>query len=176
MATEYMETSRIRLEDMDFRPRLSVLRLTLLLLVFSFFTFVFITETKTRLEFRSITELGFLAETIFVGLILLSFICFTLPYLLLQHRLRFTEEGLHRWTVFKPRLIPWRDVKRARMGFVVSRGGTLLLLELCVNRRRRVWIPLLQYRKSASLFAEIRKRLAVEVEIKGRALELLRDE
>lgn len=161
---------------MDFRPRLPVFRLTLLLLVFCFFTFAFIAETKTRLEFRSITELGFLAETIFVGLVLLSFICFTLPYLLLQHRLRFTEEGLNRLTVFKPRWIPWEGVKRARMGFVVSGGGTLLLLELCVNRRRWVWIPLLQYRRSASLFAEIRKRLAVEVEIKGKALELLRDE
>ena len=65
-------------------------------------------------------------------------------------------------------------MKRARVGFVVSRGGTFLLLELCVNRRRWVWIPLLQYRRSASLFAEIRKRLVVEVEIKGKAQELLR--
>ena len=161
---------------MDFKPRLPLVRLTLLLLVFCFFTFAFITDTKTRLEFRSITELGFLAETVFVGLVLLLFIGFTLPYLLLQHRLRFTEEGLHRWTLLEPRFIPWRDVKRARMGFVVSRGGTILLLELCVNRWRWVWIPLLQYKRSASLFAEIRKRLAVEVEIRGRVQELLRDE
>jgi len=146
------------------------------LLVFSFFTYAFVDDTKRRLEFRSISELGFLAETIFLGLILLCFICFTLPFLLLQHRLRFSEEGLHRWAVFKPRLIPWKDVKRARMSFVVSRGGTLLLLELYVNRRRWVWIPLLQYRRSASLFAEIKRRLEVEVEIKGRALELLSDE
>ena len=161
---------------MDFKPRLPVFRLTLLLLLFCFFTFAFITDTKTRLEFRSITELGFLAETVFVGLLLLSFISLTLPYLLLQHRLRFTEEGLHRWTVLKPRFVPWGDVKRARLGFVVSRGGTFLLLELCVSRWRWVWIPLLQYGRSASLFAEIRTRLAVEVEIRGTAQQLLRDE
>ena len=171
-----MQTIRTRFEDMDFEPRLPLFRLILLLLVFCFFTFAFITDTKTRLEFRSFSELGFLAETVFVGLLLLSFISFTLPYLLLQHRLRFTEEGLQRWTLLKPRFIPWGDVKRARMGFVVSRGGTFLLLELCVNRWRWVWIPLLQYRKSAILFAEISNRLTVEVEISGKARELLRDE
>jgi hypothetical protein len=105
-----MQTIRTRFADMDFKPRLPLFRLILLLLVFSFFTFAFVTDTKTRLEFRSVTELGFLAETIFVGLLLLSFISFTLPYLLLQHRLRFTEEGLLRYTLFKPRFIPWKNV------------------------------------------------------------------
>ena len=161
---------------MDFKPRLPLFRLTALLLAFCFLTFAFITDTKYRLEFKSITELGFLAETVFVGLTLLSFIGFMLSYLLLQHRLRFTEEGIHRRTLFKPRFIAWKDVKRARMGSVAIRGGTLLLLELCVGRWRWVWIPLLEYKRSASLFGEIRKRLPVEVEIRGRAEELLRDE
>jgi len=171
-----MHTSTTRFEDMEFKPRLPYIRLIILLLVFCFFTFGFITDTKYRLEFRSITELGVLAETVFVGLLLLLFLGFTLPYLLLQHRLRFTEEGLHRSTLLKPRFIPWGDVKRARMGFVVSRGGTLLLLELRVNSRRWVWIPLLQYGRSASLFTEISKRLTVEVEIRGTARDLLKDE
>lgn len=171
-----MQTSRTRLQEMDFKPRLPRIRLTLLLLAFGFLTFAFVTDTKTRLEFRSITELDFLAETVFIVVVLLSFITGMLSYLLLQHRLRFTEEGLHRRTVFKPRFIAWKDVKRARMGYVTVRGGTLLLLELCVNRRRWIWVPLLEYRRSASLFAEIRKRLPVEVEISGRALEILKDE
>jgi hypothetical protein len=171
-----MQTCRTRFEEMDFKPRLPLFRLTLLLLLFCFFTWVFIKETKTQLEYKSITELGFLAETIFIGIILLSFIGFMLPYLLLQHRLRFTEEGLYRRTLLTPRFIPWSEVKRARLGVVASRGGAFLMLELCVSRWRWVWIPLLEYRRSASLFGEIRKRLTVEVEINRRAQELLRDE
>ncbi|HSE39047.1 MAG TPA: hypothetical protein VLG74_17220 [Blastocatellia bacterium] len=161
---------------MDFKPRLPLSRLTLLLLVFCFLTLMFILETKTQLEYKSITDLGFMAETVFVGLILLSFISFMLPYLLLQHRLRFTEEGIHRRTMLKPRFIPWRDVKRARMGSVAIRSARILLLELCVCKWRWVWIPLLEYRRGAILFEEIRKRLPVEVEIRGSAQELLRDE
>jgi hypothetical protein len=171
-----MQPSRTRFEEMDFKPRLPLFRLILLLLVFCFLTWVFINETKTQLEYKSITELGFLAETIFIGLVLLSFIGFMLPYLLLQYRLRFTEEGLRRGTLLMPRFIPWGAVKRARLGSVAIRGGTFLMLELCVSRWRWVWIPLLEYRRSASLFGEIRKRLTVEVEINGRAQELLRDE
>lgn len=171
-----MQTTRTRFEDMDFKPRLPLIRLTLLLLVFGFLTLGFILETKTQLEYKSISELGFLAEKAFVGLVLLSFIGLMLPYLLLQHRLRFSEAGIQRLALFKPRFIPWKDVKRARLGFVTVRGGTLLLLELCVGRWRWVWIPLLQYRRSASLFTEITKRLSVEVEVRGRAQELLRDE
>lgn len=137
---------------------------------------MFILETKTQLEYNSITDLGFVGETVFVGLTLLSFISFMLSYLLLQHRLRFTEEGLHRRTLLKPRFIPWRDVKRARMGSIAIKGGTILLLELCVYKSRWVWIPLLEYRRGASLFEEIRNRLPVEVEIRRGAQELLRDE
>lgn len=137
---------------------------------------MFILDTKTELEYKSLSDLGFIAETVFVCLILLSFISFMLSYLLLQYRLRFTEEGLHRRTLLKPRFIPWKDVQRARMGSVAVRAGTLLLLELCVCKWRWVWIPLLEYRRGASLFEEIRKRLPVEVEIRRSAQELLSDE
>jgi hypothetical protein len=37
-------------------------------------------------------------------------------------------------------------------------------LELWVSRRRCVWVPLLEYGRGRSLLAEIKKRLAVEVE------------
>lgn len=171
-----MLTTRTRFEDMDFRPRLPLFRLIITLFAFCFLTFIFINETKNSLEFRSMSEPGFLTETVFVSFLLLSFLTLVLSFLLLQHRLRFTEEGLYRRTLFQPRFIAWKDVKRARMGLATMKNGRLLLLELCVSRWRWVWIPLLEYRKSASLFAEIRNRLPVEVEIRGGADEMLRDE
>ncbi|MBX3278455.1 MAG: hypothetical protein KF868_10685 [Acidobacteria bacterium] len=167
-----MQTSRTRLEDMDFKPRTPFLRLALILLVFSFFTFVLITETKSRLEFSPITDPNFLAETVFVVLLLLLFSGFMLSYLLLQFRLRFTEEGIHRRTLLKPRLIRWDDVKRAQVSGV--RG--YFALELWVSRRRCVLVPLLEYGRGRSLLAEIRKRLAVEVEVSERNLAVLREE
>ena len=108
-----MQTSGTKLEDMDFKPRLPLLRLAILLIVFCFLTFGFITNTKSRLEFTPITDPGFLSESVFVGLLLLLFLGFMLSYLLLQFRLRFTEEGIRRrtaeadgtaWEKYDPRI------------------------------------------------------------------------
>ena len=162
---------------MDFKPRVPRLRVTLTLLVFCFFTFAFITDTKTRLEFRSITELDFLAETVFFAFILLFFLGFMLSYLLLQFRLRFTEEGLERRTLLKPRFIPWSDVKRARVISSTTGGGRgYYALELWVSSWRCVSIPLLEYGRGRSLIAEIGSRLPVELEVTERDLTLLREE
>lgn len=167
-----MQTSHTKLEEMKFDPRPGRLRLLLVGIVFSFLTAGFIHETKSRLEFTTITDPRFLVETIFIALLLLSGAGFLVSYLLLQHRLSFTEKGIHRRTLWPPRFIAWSNVRRAQ----ISNFKGYFALELSVSKRRWICIPLLEYRRSASLMTEIRKRLPVQVVMSEQDLARLRDE
>lgn len=159
-----------RIEEMDFRPLFPVLRLLLACLVFGFLGWVFVNEKW--LEFNMTgrpTPLSLLVETVGIGILILTGFGFITSFLVLQFRLNFTEEGIHRLTLFAPRFIPWGSVRAAQIG---SYKG-YLALELLVGRRRWVCIPLLEYGRGAHLLEEIRRRLPVEVQASDRQLALL---
>jgi hypothetical protein len=159
-----------RIEEIDFRPRLPVVRLVLACLVFGFLSWIFVREKW--LEFNMVdrpTSPGVLVEVVGIGLLILAGFGFITSFLLLQFRLRFTEAGIRRLTLFGPRFIPWGGVRAAQLG---SYKG-YIALELLVSRRRWVCIPVLEYGRGAHLLEEIRRRLPVEVRASERQLALL---
>jgi hypothetical protein len=99
---------------------------------------------------------GILAEIAVIVLMLFSVPAFLVLHLTLPLRLTFTEKGIRRRTVLPPRFIAWDRVRGASLG--VWRGH--IWLELKVGRWRSICIPLSDYRRAASLLAEIRERLS----------------
>lgn len=159
------------IEDIDFRPRLPAVRLALACLVFGFLGWAFAGEQRFELQRGDSLTLGRLAEALGIGLMLLAGFGFITSFLLLQFRLRFTEAGIRRLTLFRPRFIPWGGVRAARVG---SYKG-YLTLELWVSRRRWVCVPLMEYGRGWRLLAEIRKRVPVEVQVSDKQTALMRD-
>ena len=160
-----------RIEELDFRPRLPAVRLILSCLVFGVLAFAFVNEKWIDFNLAARPMADNLAETVGVGLLLLLSFGFIASYLLLQFRLKFTEAGIRRLTLFPPWFIPWDSVQAARIG---SFKG-YLALELWVSRRRWICVPLLEYRRGDLLLAEIRRRLPVEVQVSEKQLSQIRD-
>jgi hypothetical protein len=159
-----------RIEEIDFRPRLPIVRLILACLVFGFLAYIFVREKSFEFNMADrANSAGLLIEAVGIGLLIVSGFGFIASFLLLQFRLRFTEAGIRRLTFFGPRFIPWSSVRGAQLG---SYKG-YLALELSVSRRRWICIPVLEYGKGFHLFEEIRKRLPVEVKASDRQLALL---
>ena len=159
-----------RIEEIDFRPRLPIVRLGLACLVFGFLGFIFVREKL--FEFSMADHANYpavLTEAVVIGLLIVLGFGFITSFLLLQFRLRFTEAGIRRLTLFAPRFIPWSSVQRAQLG---SYKG-YLALELFVGRRRWICIPVLEYGSGFHLFEEIRKRLPVEVQASDRQIAVL---
>jgi hypothetical protein len=163
--------SKPKLEEMDFGARPDFLRLTLACLIFSFLGYLFYLDTVSRLKDTPVTDPQLVVEKVTVSLFLLATFGFIVSYALLPQRLKFTEEGVIRRTLLPPRFIPWVAVRRAQIG---SYKG-YYALELWVSGWRWVCVPLLQYKKGASLLDEVRWRLPVEVVASERQLARLSD-
>lgn len=161
-----------RLEEIDFKPRLAVVRLIFIALVFSFFAWLLVHDTRARLEFTPASDPAFIFEKIVAAFFLFAIAGFLASYALLPFRLKFTEAGLARRTLWPPRFIPWGAVQSAQ----IARYKGYFALELWVSRRRWVTVPLLDYGRSASLFAELQSRLPVPVTASDRDLALLSDD
>ena len=159
-----------RIEDIDFLPRVPIVRLALTCLVFGILGWAFANDTWFEFQLAGRLTRGDLVEAIVIGLMLLVIFCFITSFLLLQVRLRFTEAGIRRLTLFGPRSIQWSDVRAAQVESVKG----YLVLGLWVSRRRWVCVPLLEYRRGARLFSEIRKRVPVEVRASDKQLTLLK--
>jgi hypothetical protein len=164
-------TQETRIEEIDFRPRLPVVRLILSCLVFGVLAFAFVSQKWVDFNLADRSMASDLAETVGIGLLLLLSFGFIASFLLLQFRLKFTEAGIQRFTLFSPWFIPWNSVQAARVG---SFKG-YLALELWISRRRWICVPLLEYRKGNRLLAEIRRRLPVEVQVSEWQLSQLGD-
>lgn len=159
-----------RLDDMEFGPTLPVFRLALACLLLAFLALVFTNEAAVGRTLGRARTARFVAEAAAAALFMAAAFGLLVSYLLLPFRLRFTEEGLRRWTLFGPRFVPWSAVKKAQIG---SYRG-YYALELWVTRRRWVCVPLLEYRRGAALLDEIRRRLPVEVAVSSRQRDLQR--
>ena len=164
-----MGTSRI--EDKDFQPKLPLYRLVLVVIVFGVLGLAFLNDKWSDYKFAGKLELSDLFEFIGIGLILLLGFSFIVAFLLLPFRLRFTELGIRRRTVFGPWFVAWGSVRAAHVGNYKGYQA----LELRIGRWRWICVPLLEYKNAGALLAEIRSRLPVEVKVSDRQLSLLRD-
>ena len=160
-----------RIEEMDFRPRIPIVRVLLAVVVFGFLAFIFANEKRYEFNLPDRPTASDLVETIGIGLMLVFGFGFITSFLLLPFRLKFTELGIRRFTLFPPWFIPWKSVLVARIG---SYKG-YLALELSVRRFRWICIPLMDYKAGARLLAEIRRRLPVSVQVSERQLSQLGD-
>ena len=160
-----------RIEHIDFMPRVPIVRLVLTCLAFGVLSWAFMNEVWFELRFTGGMAPADLVEAIGIGLFLLVSFCFITSFLLLQFRLRFTEAGIRRLTLFKPRFIPWGSVRSAE----VESYRSYLTLGLWVGQRRWVCVPLLEFRRRARLLSEISKRVPVEVRVSEKQLALLGD-
>ena len=163
-----------RLDTIDFGPRVPFGRLALACAAFGALGFLFALETRNALKFGLPVTNGFIVERAAIAAMLLLGFSFLALLLLLPLRLRFTEAGIARRTLLRPRFVPWQGVEGARL---TSFKGSVWL-ELKVSGRR-TWIvlPVAEYRRAASLLAALRRRLPVEVQDPGGELAArLKDE
>lgn len=161
-----------RIDEIDFIPRVPVVRLVLTCLAFGVLGWAFVNEVWFKFQLVGQPSLGDLIEAVGISLLLLASFCFITSFLLLQFRLKFTKTGIHRLTLFGPRFIAWGSVQSASLwnykGYVCA--------ELRVSRRRWICVPLLEFKKSARLFREIKSRLPVEMRASENQLALLGDQ
>ena len=146
---------------MDFGPGFPLFRLALACAAFGALGFLFALETRNTLTYNSPVTPGFWAVRVGIASFLLLAFSSLALHLLLPLRLRFTEAGLARRTVFRPRFVPWRSVTRARLA---SFKGSVSLELSAAGRRLPFLVPLTEYRRPATLIAELRRRLPVAVE------------
>lgn len=150
-----------RLDTFDFGRRFPYGRLALLCAAFGALGFLFTLETRNAFTYNSPVTTGFLVERACIASLLLAVFSSLLLWLLLPFRLRFTEAGILRRTVFRPRFVPWRGVAGARLS---SFKGNVMLELKVTGRRTWIVVPVGEYRRPASLLAQIRRRLPVEVQ------------
>ena len=160
-----------RIDDIDFSPQVPIVRLILICLAFGVLVWAFVNEVRFQLQLEGRPTRGDLVETAGIGVLLLTSFCFITSFLLLQFRLRFTEAGIRRLTLFGPRFIPWRSVLAAQ----IENYRGYLVLGLWVSRRRWICVPLLEFKRRGRLLAEIRSRLPVEVRASEGQLAVIGD-
>ena len=156
-----------RLDTIDFRPAFPFLRLALLCAAFGALGLLFALETRNAFTYGVPVTTGFIVERAAIASLLLPVFTSLLLWVLLPLRLRFTEAGLLRRTILRPRFVPWQAVARACLTSFKSN----VMLELNITGRRLpVLVPLADYRRPAALLAQIQRRLPVEVQDPGRQL------
>src|SRR5512139_892646 len=95
-----------RIEEIDFRPRLPIVRLLLAVVVFCFLTFIFADEKRFVFSLPDRPTFSDLVETIGIGFMLVLGFGFITSFLLLPFRLKFSELGIRRFTLFPPWFVP----------------------------------------------------------------------
>ena len=153
-----------RLDTTDFGPRFPLFRLALACAAFGALGFLFALETHNAYIYGVPATTGFLVERAVIAAMLLAAFSALALHLLLPLRLRFTEAGIRRRTVFRPRFVPWRNVLGARL--TSFKGGVWLELKVA-GRRTWIVVPVAEYRRPATLLAEMRRRLPVEIQDPG---------
>ncbi|HLL76742.1 MAG TPA: hypothetical protein VK421_15920 [Pyrinomonadaceae bacterium] len=153
-----------RLDTMDFRPDFPLFRLLFFCAGYGMLCLGFALETRNVFTYNSPVAAGTIVERVLIGAMLLSVFVSLALWLLLPFRLRYTEAGILRRTVFRPRFIPWQSVTAASL---TSFKGSVWLELRATGRRLPVLIPLIEYRRAASLLAQIRRRLPVDVQDPG---------
>ena len=163
-----------RLDDKDFGPRLPALRLALVCAAFGALGYLFALETRNTLTYNAPVSTGFWVERAFIAALLAGVFASLTLWLLLPLRLRFTEAGILRRTLLRPRFILWQGVT----GAALTSFKASVMLELRVmGRRLPVLVPLTDYSRAAALLAELRRRLPVEVlDPGGQLADRLEDE
>lgn len=150
-----------RLDTIDFRPDFPFFRLAFFCVGYGMLCLIFALETRNQFTYDLPVTTGFVVERLVIGAMLLGVFVMLALWLLLPFRLRFTEEGLRRRTIFGPRFVPWHGVTRARL----SSFKQSVMLELnAKGRRLPLLVPVSEYGRRATLLAEIRRRLPVEIE------------
>ena len=153
-----------RLDTIDFRPDFPFFRLAFLCVGYGMLCLGFALETRNVFTYNSPVTTGTIVERVLIGAMLLSVFASLVLWLLLPFRLRFTEAGILRRTLLRPHFIPWQSVTGASL----STFKASVMLELRVTGRRLpLLVPLTEYRRRATLLAEIRRRLPVEVQDPG---------
>jgi hypothetical protein len=162
-----------RLDTRDFGPRTPYGRLALGCLAYGTLGYLLYLDTQNTIKYNSPVSAGFLVERACILAFMLLVWGAIVVHLLLPRRLRFSEAGLVRRTFFGPHFVPWASVKTARLG---SFRGYVMLEMKVPGKRGWVSVPVSEYRRAASLLAEIRRRLPVPVEHAGaRYAALLKD-
>ena len=163
-----------RLDTTDFGPRFPAGRLALACAAFGALGYLFALETRNAVTFGAPATRGFLVERAGIALMLLLGFSLIVLHLLLPLRLRFTEAGIVRRTLLRPRFVAWQGVTGARL---TSFKGNVWLELKVVGRRTWIVVPVGEYRRAASLLAELRRRLPVEVQhADGELAARLKDE
>jgi hypothetical protein len=99
------------------------------------------------------------------------FFWFILTIMTYAARTRFTDEGIHRWTLLRRYyFVPWKDITAATAG--LSKGTIELMLRYG-PRKRRLHLMLTDYRNGRRLFDEMQRRMTVPISISPHALGLL---
>lgn len=162
-----------RLEHKDFGPRVPFVRLALACLAFGALGFLFALETRNAYRYGTPITNDFIAERAGIAAFMLLVFSVLVLYLLLPLRLRFTESGIVRRTILRPRFVPWQNVQGAR--FASHKSGVWLELKVA-GRRTWIIVPVNEYRRPASLLAELRRRVPVEVQDAGNFAARLKDD
>lgn len=150
-----------RLDTIDSGPRVPVIRLALACLAFGSLGFLFFLDTQNTIKYNSPATAGFWVERASIAAFMLLVFSLIALHLLLPLRLRFTEAGIARRTLFGPHVVPWKNITQARLG---NFKGYVMLEMKIVGRRLWISVPVSEYRRPASLLAELRRRLPVAVQ------------
>lgn len=153
-----------RLDTIDFGPRFPYGRLAFACAAFGALGYLFALETRNAFKFGVPITNSFVVERACIASFGLLVFSFLVLHLLLPLRLRFTEAGIARRTLLRPRFVPWQNVRGARL---TSYKGNLWLELKVTDRRTWIVVPVGEYRRAASLLAELRRRLPVEVQDPG---------
>ena len=158
-----------RIEEMDFRPRrlFASAMAVFVAAVFGVFLTVFAVNIYRSLRepTNALDRWGWIGG----GLVTLSLALLLLHVITLPFRVSFAEDGVSVRSIFGRRFVAWSSVRGAMV--VCSKGGVHLLLR--TGRVRGVGIPVGDYKRGASLVAEVSRRLPVPVAVTPSAAPLI---
>jgi hypothetical protein len=160
-----------RLNDIDFERRNPLVMFILFVLLYGLFfgsaLYIGLQDIVNHAsEWTGWLEAGFILIVYLLGALLLLFYAIFSPY-----RFAFKEEGISVMTWRGRRFYRWGDIRKASL---TSHKGSVDLV-LHAGSLRYITVPLFAFKKSATLFTEIRQRLPIPVAASERHLSLISD-